>query len=105
MTASYVTVSSININFIWRCNMEKDSLVGRKYGDLSTQMQEEVRRMIVGSYFGMNNGVELKAPIKAGQYDITVDLDNGLSVAGTYIVSDEEIVVEINEDGVFYSRD
>ena len=31
--------------------MEKDSLVGRKYGDLSTQMQEEVRRMIVGSYF------------------------------------------------------
>ena len=78
MTASYVTVSSININFIWRCNMEKDSLVGRKYGDLSTQMQEEVRRMIVGSYFGMNNGVELKAPIEAGQYDITVDLDNGL---------------------------
>lgn len=85
--------------------MEKDSLVGRKYGDLSTQMQEEVRRIIVGSYFGMNNGVELKAPIEAGQYDITVDLDNGLSVAGTYIVSDEEIVVEINEDGVFYSRD
>ena len=70
--------------------MEKDSLVGRKYGDLSAQMQEEVRRMIVGSYFGMNNGVELKAPIEAGKYDITVDLDNGLSVAGTYIVSDDE---------------
>lgn len=85
--------------------MGKDRLVGRKYGDLSTELQEEVRRMIVGSYFGMENGIELKAPTKIGQYDITVDLDNGLSVAGTYTVSDDEVVTAINDDGVFYSRD
>ena len=34
---------------------------------------------------------------------ITIDLENGLSVAGTLSVTEDEVVEYINDDGTFYN--
>ena len=77
-------------------------LKGKRFGELTAEMQKEVEGMISGTYFGTGFGIDAKAPTTPGEYPITVDLENGLSIAGTYIVTEDEVVTEINDDGIFY---
>lgn len=76
-------------------------LKGKRFGELTAEMQKEVEGMISGTYFGTGFGIDAKAPTAPGEYPITVDLENGLSIAGTYIVTEDEVITEINDDGIF----
>ena len=82
--------------------MTKETMIGRTYGSFTTEEQREIDRMISGVYYGTVNGVDNGRPSEVGEYQITIDLENGLSVAGTLSVTEDEVVEYINDDGVFY---
>ena len=83
--------------------MTKETMIGRTYGSFTTEEQREIDRMISGVYYGTVNGVDNGRPSEVGEYQITIDLENGLSVAGTLSVTEDEVVEYINDDGVFYN--
>jgi hypothetical protein len=82
--------------------MTKETMIGRTYGSFTTEEQREIDRMISGTYYGTVNGVDNGGPSEIGEYQITLDLNNGLSVAGTLSVTEDEVVEYINDDGTFY---
>lgn len=82
--------------------MNKETMIGRTYGSFTTEEQREIDRMISGTYYGTVNGVDNVRPSEIGEYQITLDLNNGLSVAGTLSVTEDEVVEYINDDGTFY---
>lgn len=82
--------------------MNKETMIGRTYGSFTTEEQREIDRMISGTYYGTVNGVDNGRPSEIGEYQITLDLNNGLSVAGTLSISENEVVEYINDDGTFY---
>ena len=70
------------------------NLEGKKYGELNEIQQEEILNMITGTY----DGIE----VDQNGTDVTFDLENGLSVAGK-IIDSEEVVYEIDEEAVIYN--
>lgn len=82
--------------------MNKETMIGRTYGSFTTEEQREIDKMISGAYYGTVNGADNGRPSEIGEYQITLDLNNGLSVAGTLSVTEDEVVEYINDDGTFY---
>lgn len=78
-------------------------MIGRKYSDFTTAEKSQIDKMISGAYYGTTNEIDNKRPTEVGEYQITIDLNNGLSVAGTLSVTEDEVVEYINEDGIFYN--
>ena len=83
--------------------MTKETMIGRTYGSFTTEEQKEINRMISGTYYGTLDGIDNGRPLEIGEYQVTIDLNNGLSVAGTLSISEDEVVEYINEDGIFYN--
>ena len=83
--------------------MTKETMLGRTYGSFTTEEQKEINRMISGTYYGTLDGIDNGRPLEIGEYQVTIDLNNGLSVAGTLSISEDEVVEYINEDGIFYN--
>ena len=83
--------------------MTKVAMIGRTYGSFTTEEQRKIDRMISGAYYGTVDGIDNGRPSEVGEYQITIDLNNGLSVAGTLSISEDETVEYINDDGTFYN--
>lgn len=83
--------------------MTKKTIIGRTYGSFSKEEQRQIDQMISGAYYGTTNEIDNKRPTEIGEYPITIDLSNGLSVAGTLSITEDEKVEYINEDGIFYN--
>ena len=83
--------------------MKKEMMIGRTYGSFSKEEQRQIDQMISGAYYGTTNEIDNKRPTEIGEYPITIDLSNGLSVAGTLSITEDEKVEYINEDGIFYN--
>ena len=83
--------------------MTKETIIGRTYGSFSKEEQRQIDQMISGAYYGTTNEIDNKRPTEIGEYPITIDLSNGLSVAGTFSITEDEKVEYINEDGIFYN--
>ena len=83
--------------------MTKETMIGRTYGSFTTEEQREIDQMISSAYYGTTNEIDNKRPSEVGEYQITIDLNNGLSVAGTLSITEDEVVEYINEDGIFYN--
>lgn len=82
--------------------MNKETMIGRTYGSFTTEEQRKIDRMISGAYYGTVDGIDNDRPSEVGEYQITLNLNNGLSVAGTLSVTEDEVVEYINNDGAFY---
>lgn len=83
--------------------MTKEAIIGRTYGSFTVEEKRQITRMITGAYYGTTNEIDNKRPTKFGEYPITIDLENGLSVAGTLSITEDEVIEYINEDGIFYN--
>ena len=83
--------------------MKKEMMIGRTYGSFSKEEQRQIDSMISGAYYGTFDGIDNGRPSEVGEYQITLDLNNGLSVAGTLSVSEDEVVEYINDNGIFYN--
>ena len=83
--------------------MKKEMMFGRTYGSFSKEEQRQIDQMVSGAYYGTTNEIDNKRPTEIGEYPITIDLSNGLSVAGTLSITEDEKVEYINEDGIFYN--
>ena len=83
--------------------MKKEMMIGRTYGSFTAEEQRQIDSMISGAYYGTVDGIDNDRPSKIGEYQITLDLNNGLSVAGTLSVSEDEVVEYINDNGIFYN--
>lgn len=82
--------------------MKKGKMKGKRFDSFSLSEQKKIYAMVSGGYYGMNFNIKSNAPTEAGEYDITIDLCNGLSVPGTLLVTENEAIEYINDDGVFY---
>ncbi|WHE87296.1 hypothetical protein [Lachnoanaerobaculum gingivalis] len=82
--------------------MNKETMIGRTYGSFTTEEQRKIDSMISGAYYGTVGGIDNDRPSEIGEYQITLDLNNGLSVAGTLSITEDEVVEYINDDGAFY---
>ena len=83
--------------------MKKENMAGRTFGSFTLEEQRQIDQMVSGTYYGTTNEIDNKRPTKAGEYPITIDLNNGLSVAGTLSISEDEAVEYINKDSIFYN--
>lgn len=83
--------------------MTKEAIIGRTYGSFTSEEQREIGQMVSGAYYGTTNEIDNKRLSEVGEYQITIDLENGLSVAGTLSVTEDEVVEYINDDGTFYN--
>lgn len=72
--------------------MNKEYLIGKKFGELTDEEQMEILTEVSGTYESM---------MEKGD-DVTVDFTNGLSIAGKKIQSEDEIGYEIDFDSKFY---
>lgn len=77
-------------------------MIGRTYGSFSKEEQRQIDQMVSGAYYGITNEIDNKKPTEVGEYQITINLNNGLSVTGILSVTEDEVVEYINEDGIFY---
>lgn len=83
--------------------MKKEMMIGRTYGSFTAKEQRQIDSMISGAYYGTVDGIDNDRPSEVGEYQITLDLNNGLSVAGTLSISEDEVVEYINDNGIFYN--
>ena len=83
--------------------MNKETMIGRTYSSFTAEEQREIDQMVSGAYYGTTNEIDNKRLSEVGEYQITIDIENGLSVAGTLSVTEDEVVEYINEDGIFYN--
>lgn len=82
--------------------MTKETIIGRTYGSFTVEEKRQITKIISGVHYGTVNGIDNGRPLEIGEYQITIDLNNGLSVAGTLSVTEDDVVEYINEDGIFY---
>ena len=82
--------------------MNKETMIGRTYGSFIAKEQRQIDSMISGVYYGTVDGIDNDRPSEIGEYQITLDLNNGLSVAGTLSITEDEVIEYINDDGIFY---
>ena len=83
--------------------MNKETMIGRTYSSFTAEEQREIDQMVSGAYYGTTKEIDNKRLSEVGEYQITIDLENGLSVAGTLSVTEDEVVEYINDDGTFYN--
>lgn len=72
-------------------------LEGKKVKDLSKEEREYLEATISGDYRGSNGKLEI------GRNEVTIDFENGLSVLGWIVNTEDEMVYELNEDAVIYN--
>ena len=82
--------------------MTKVAMIGRTYGSFTAKEQRQIDSMISGAYYGTVDGIDNGRPSEIGEYQITLDLNNGLSVAGTLSITEDELIEYINDDVIFY---
>lgn len=83
--------------------MTKKEMIGRAYSSFTDKEKAEINKMISGTYYGMINGIEITPSIlENGEYPIIINLDNGLSVEGTTVITDNKTIETIDETGTFY---
>lgn len=82
--------------------MTKEAMIERTYGSFSKEEQRQIDQMVSGAYYGTVDGIDNGRPSEVGEYQITIDLNNGLSVAGTLSITEDEVIEYINDDGIFY---
>ena len=83
--------------------MNKETMIGRTYSSFTAEEQREIDQMVSGAYYGTTNEIDNKRLSEVGEYQNTIDLENGLSVAGTLSLTEDEFVEYINDDGTFYN--
>ena len=72
--------------------MNKEYLIGKRFGELTDEEQMEILTEVSGTYESM---------MEKGE-DVTIDFINGLSIAAKKIQSEDEIGYEIDFDSKFY---
>lgn len=76
----------------------KEMLKGKKVKDLSVEEREYLERAISGDYRGkMDNGKNT-----IGRHEATIDFENGLSVGGWFVNTEEEMYYEMDEEAEIY---
>ena len=73
-----------------------DNLEGKKVKDLSKEEREYLESIISGDYRGLEN------KLKIGRNEATIDFQNGLSVSGWIINTEEEWYYEMDEEATIY---
>ena len=82
--------------------MKKEMMIARTDASFSKEEHRHIYQIVSGAYYGTTNEIDNRKPTEVGEYQITIDLNNGLSVAGTLSVTEDDVVEYINEDGIFY---
>ena len=78
-------------------------MIGRTYNSFTDEEKDEINKMISSAYYGTFHGIEITPSIlENGEYPITINLNNGLSVEGTTLITDDETIETIDENGTFY---
>ena len=70
------------------------NFAGKKWGELTHEEKENLN--ISGYYPEMNR-------LEVGNFEITVDFENGLSVAGTLVVTEDEVEIVIDDQAIIYN--
>lgn len=83
--------------------MTKEEMIGKAYNSFTDEEKAKINKMITGTYYGTFHGIEITPSIlENGEYPIIINLDNGLSVEGTTVITDNETIETIDETGTFY---
>lgn len=83
--------------------MTKKEMIGRTYNSFTDEEKAEINKIISSVYYGVFRGLELQPSIlENGEYPITINLNNGLSIEGTTVITDDEVIETIDETGTFY---
>lgn len=83
--------------------MTKEEMIGRAYNSFTDKEKGEINKMISGAYYGTFHGIEITPSVlENGKYPITINLNNELSVDGTTVITDDETIETIDENGTFY---
>lgn len=75
----------------------KNKLEGKKVKDLSKDEREYLENTISGDYRGLDDKLVI------GKNEVVIDFENGLSVLGWIINTEEEMYCELNEDAEIYN--
>ena len=78
---------------------ESDNYIGIQFNKLSDWEQKEFYNQISGAVDG-RTGCE---PQGIGEHDCIVDFNNGLSIAGKLVRTDNETTILIDEQAAFYN--
>ena len=70
------------------------NLAGKKWGELTHEEKESLK---ISGYYPETTRLEV------GEHQITVDFENGLSVAGTLVVTEDEVEIVIDDEGIIYN--
>lgn len=71
------------------------NLQGKKVKDLTVEEREYLERTISGDYRGGNR-------LEIGKNEVIIDFENGLSVMGWIVCTEDEMHYELDEDAVIY---
>ena len=74
--------------------MKKLNFAGKKWGELTHEEKETLK--ITGYYPEMNRH-------EVGEHQIIVDFENGLSVAGILVVTEDEMEIVIDNKSIIYN--
>ena len=74
----------------------KNKLEGKKVKDLSKDEREYLENTISGDYRGLDDKLVI------GRNEVVIDFENGLSVLGWVINTEEEMYYELDEDAEIY---
>lgn len=73
------------------------SLKGKKVKELTVEEREYLERTISGDYRMDDDG-----KIKEGRTEVTIDFENGLSVTGWVVSTEDEVYYELDEEAEIY---
>lgn len=73
--------------------MKKLNLAGKKWGELT---HEEKENLTISGYYPETTRLEV------GEHQVTVDFENGLSVAGAIIVTEDEMEIFVDDQAIIY---
>lgn len=76
--------------------LNSNILEGKKVRELSKEERKYLESTISGDYRGLDD------KLKMGKNEVTIDFENGLSVAGWIVNTEHEMYYELNEDAVIY---
>lgn len=69
------------------------NLVGKKWGELTHEEKESLK---ISGYYP-------ETRLEIGEHQIIVDFENGLSVAGTLVVTEDEVEIVIDDQAIIYN--
>ena len=70
------------------------NLADKKWGELTYEEKENLK---ISGYYPETIRLEV------GEHQIIVDFENGLSVAGTIVVTEDEMEIVINDQAIIYN--